>query len=163
MGSMPAIEDLNTPRHFTRSSVKPRLLFPHATRPRGKTGDTTDEEAVTDIEYPHEHQEKEPQAKDVVTPAKKRYYATPPTTVRATRTMSKHVSLPSSPAEGDTTVKSPFTVRRATRTSPNEKLQRSRPGTTAGVGASPVGQDTRKRDAVSPVADAQGGSKRQKT
>ena len=153
LGGLPAVHDPDTPRHFTRSSVKPRLLFPHASRPHGKTGDTTDEEAVTDIEYPPELQEAEPANKEVATPAKKRYYATPPTTAKATRTTAKHASPLSSPIKEEDGADSPFTVKRA-RTSPFDKWQRLKPS------PSSVGR-TRKRDAVSPVVDE--GSKRQKS
>lgn len=136
MSGLPAVEDTNTPRHFTRSSIKPRLLFPK----QGKTGDTTDEEAVTDIEYPQG-------SKGAETPAKKRVYVTPPTTARTTRT--KQLSLPSSPAEAE--AKSPFSVKRAKK-SAFDAWQRSKPG---------AASRTRKRDAESPVKDE--GSKRQKS
>ena len=157
LAGLPAVNDPNTTRHFTRSSVKPRFLFPTSSKARGKTGDTTDEEAITDIEYPEElRAETESKDKEVKTPAKNRFYATPPTTARATRTTAKRISPPSSPIEGEAEIDSPFTVKRAKK-SPFESWQRSKPGSSS---ASASGRATRKRDAESPIPE--GGPKRQK-
>ena len=154
LGGLPFVNDPDTPRHFTRSSVKPRFLFPASSKTPGRTGDTTDEEAVTDIEYPEElGAGAESKDKDLITPAKNRFYATPPTTARTTRTTAKRVSPPSSPVEIGSETDSPFTVKRAKK-SPFDGWQRSKPGSTS------TRTTTRKRDAESPIPDE--GSKRQK-
>ena len=153
MGGLPSVNDPNTPRHFTRSSVKPRFLFPPTSKVPGKTGDTTDEEAVTDIEYPQELQGSEAKEKDFNTPAKNRCYVTPPTTGKASRTTGKRISPPSSPPEAPPETDSPFTVRRATRGA-FDGWQSLKPGSaSAGTG--------RKRNAQSPEPTQ--GPKRQRS
>jgi hypothetical protein len=71
---------------FTRSSIKPRLLFPsEGQRREREEGHEADEEALTDIEMP--------KPADSVTPTKQRFQlVTPPTTVKAKRTTAKGVS-----------------------------------------------------------------------
>ena len=155
MVGLPFVDDPGTPRHFTRSSVKPRFLFPQPSKTPAKTGDTTDEEAITDTDYPQELDGATSHTKDsVTTPAKQRFYATPPTTARTTRTTAKRAATPDSAPEDEETgeANSPFAVKRA-KTSPFNKWNRSKPGS-----RSPV--KGRKRDAHSPVAAE--GSKRQK-
>ncbi|KAL8793007.1 MAG: hypothetical protein Q9195_004411 [Heterodermia aff. obscurata] len=84
--------------HFTRSSVKPRLLFPTAQQQRERQ--LADEEAITDIEASHdsdmtdvateETETEEQGGTHVVTPVKTSFTpATPPTTVHATRAATK--------------------------------------------------------------------------
>lgn len=85
------LDQFETPRHFTRSSVKPRLLFPSASK---EVSSLTDEEAPTDIE---DQVASEP---EVDTPSKPRFApATPPDTNRAKRTVKK--PMDNSPAVGD--------------------------------------------------------------
>ncbi|KAK3679281.1 hypothetical protein LTR78_000842 [Recurvomyces mirabilis] len=76
-------------RPLTRSSIKPRLLFPNEDeiRAREQSADEVDEEAMTDIEMSdsHDHVQNRPVGQ---TPTRGRFGgkpATPPTTGRATR------------------------------------------------------------------------------
>lgn len=96
--SSPAAESLPTSTsHFTRSSVKPRLLFPTAQQQLERQ--LADEEATTDIEASHdsdmtdivtEEAEGEEQGARLVTPVKTSFTpATPPTTGHATRAATK--------------------------------------------------------------------------
>ena len=119
---MPLVEDgPDTPRHFLRSSVKPRFLFP------AKNDSTeADEEAITDIEEV---------AKDPATPVKPGFQmpASPPTTVRATRSTAKGDIPHETDKEGDKVeVKSPFTLKKASkRSSPFDGWQRTKGAATA--------------------------------
>jgi hypothetical protein len=82
-------------RPFTRSSIKPRLLFQK--EERREAAEEADEEALTDIEMPHPSPTKKRGAKamsspaaeeeaDVVTPVKNQFQATtPPSTGRPSR------------------------------------------------------------------------------
>lgn len=75
---------VSTTKPFTRSSIKPRLLFPsEEQRHAREEADEADEEAVTDIDMP--------KPADVVTPTKLRHFhlTTPPTTARSRRTAPK--------------------------------------------------------------------------
>jgi hypothetical protein len=69
-------------RRFTRSSVKPRLLFPNEEQRRAReAAEEADEEAVTDIDMPHPKPEPES-----TTPVKEHFQpTTPPSTGRAKR------------------------------------------------------------------------------
>ena len=104
MGGLPEVEE-TSPRRFTRSSVKPRVLFPTTKEPQDgapAATNTTDEEALTDIETPHVTASaylKYESPPAVSTPAKKTPFlpATPPSTVRATRSTARNASLGSSP------------------------------------------------------------------
>lgn len=89
-------------RPLTRSSIKPRLLFPSAEQTRAKqsrTHTTDDEEADTDIEETHLSCTPMDQMDEIIsTPKAPRFGpVSPPTTTRATR--SKKVDMSSSPAE----------------------------------------------------------------
>lgn len=75
-------------RPLTRSSIKPRLLFPTQKQQQEReTADLDDEEATTDIEDPEDH---------VTTPVKQTVFspATPPTTGHATRSSTKRAPEP---------------------------------------------------------------------
>lgn len=135
------------PRRFTRSSVKPRFLFPDA---YGKHGNSTDEEAVTDIEEPQTREVEieeptESKGKVAATPSKQKYYATPPTTARTTRATVKRTTQDQAEEEDDLPA-SLFTVRKAKRGSPFDGWSRTK------AGESSIGQ-TRKRDAESPLLE----------
>lgn len=91
---------------FTRSSIKPRLLFPsEEQRHAREEAEEADEEAVTDIEMP--------KPADAVTPTKLRHFhlTTPPTSVRSRRTAPKEPAeelVPGNVAHlGDDLVQSP--------------------------------------------------------
>ncbi|KAL9632608.1 MAG: hypothetical protein Q9164_005215 [Protoblastenia rupestris] len=79
-------EETSTLRPLTRSSLKPRLLFPTAQQRAERDAAALEaEEAPTDIEDHHMTQPEE-----VVTPVKKSFTpATPPTTGHATRSSTK--------------------------------------------------------------------------
>ncbi|QDS75535.1 hypothetical protein FKW77_005356 [Venturia effusa] len=71
-------------KRFTRSSIKPRLLFPSEEQKRAReAAEEADEEAVTDIEVP--------QPKAAVTPVKQQFHPnTPPSTNRSKRSNAEH-------------------------------------------------------------------------
>lgn len=114
-GGLESAVESPTKRHFTRSSIKPRLLFPTADSDEPKELDE-DEEAATDIE---DHvlagleADKPETPADLVdetpgTPAAPRYApASPPTTVRTTRFSNKKSAEPT-PKPKQPTKRSPF-------------------------------------------------------
>lgn len=115
MTGVPQPRGVTPPPRFTRTSYKPRTLFPEA----HKKGDTTDEEAITDIEHPEKHGIDKSIAKLAGTPTKKRFYATPPTTARTTRSTAKRpVGGGDTTSEPDKLSTSLFTVIKGKRTSP---------------------------------------------
>lgn len=120
-------------RRLTRSSIKPRLLFPTQEKKKEISHDTDEEEAATDIEdhanptivepvtEPEEEQTQtpqEPQEKtEPDTPAAPRFApASPPASARATR-VSKRLLADETP------------IKRATRRSPFDSWRRSKTGT----------------------------------
>ncbi|KAI1842017.1 hypothetical protein JX265_001325 [Neoarthrinium moseri] len=137
------------PRRTTRSSIKPRLLFPPAEKLR-QSHNTDDEEAATDIEdhimnptvqLEEEQVDTPVEQKAPDTPAAPRFApASPPTTGRATRVSQKP------PAE-HTPVKRPSKAR-----SPFDSWRRAKSGT------APHGQ---KREAEAALPN-EGASKRQR-
>ncbi|KAG0649781.1 hypothetical protein D0Z07_3513 [Hyphodiscus hymeniophilus] len=118
----------NLRRPLTRSSIKPRLLFPtpHQTEAKEKRSEVTEdeEEAITDIEEPHGMEVDE----DVATPKPARFApvapATPPTTVRTLR--SKKVDMDSLDSEDESVVASPTHIDsgRGARISPYDNFPR---------------------------------------
>jgi hypothetical protein len=115
--------ELSKPRHFTRSSIKPRLLFP----PKQKAqSHNDDEEAVTDIEEHALPTSSTTESSAVETPIEKsapgtpaapRFApASPPTTGRTTR-VSKRLSPEEapSPAKRPTKSRSPFDTWRRSK------------------------------------------------
>lgn len=71
-------------KRFTRSTIKPRLLFPSEEQKRAReAAEEADEEAVTDIEVP--------QPKTAITPVKQQFHpTTPPSTGRSKRSSAEH-------------------------------------------------------------------------
>lgn len=137
----------NLRRPLTRSSIKPRLLFPTAEQSRAREArshNTEDEEADTDIEEPMGGVSTPFDQVDEVTstPKAPRFGpVTPPTTARTTR--SKKVEIPSSPAgrpasDDESVPTSPTTRSHRTassKVSPFDQWQRVKP-----VKASPKGK-----------------------
>ena len=127
----------NSPRskHFTRSSIKPRLLFPSAKIEEPEV-DNTDEEAITDIEERHpEHggitelapdTEEEP----LVTPVKVSFTpSTPPTTGHATRASTRRAATGNSPSAPEPVeMRATVTVQKGRRSSPFDGWKRVKPG-----------------------------------
>lgn len=102
------LNSLDSPRHFTRSSVRPRMLWPDASRAASESQKARaikaqhnldiDLEADTDIEDPDVHKmvstadqsSDEAAEQAAVTPVKLTFApASPPSTVRATRASKK--------------------------------------------------------------------------
>lgn len=84
-------------RPFTRSSIKPRLLFPNENqgRERELAADEADEEALTDIEVPVPSPagKRNGKADEAITPVKQNFRpATPPSTERVKRGRKKDVN-----------------------------------------------------------------------
>lgn len=112
------------PRRITRSSMKPRLLFPREEKPKLNL-ETDDEEAATDIEDHVLTDEVEPETSKLEvetpeemagpdTPSAPRFApASPPSTAQATR-VSKRLIADDTPA------------KRATRRSPFDAWRRSK-------------------------------------
>jgi hypothetical protein len=130
---------VETPRrHFTRSSIKPRLLFPTAMADESKL-ENSDEEAPTDIE---DHvlagldAEKPETPVDLVeeapgTPKAPRHApASPPTTARTTRFGSKKA-----------TESSPMKPKAATKGSPFDSWRRTKAGAQSTGGHKRSGED----------------------
>lgn len=88
---------------LTRSSIKPRLLFPTAQQVKAREmrsqATEDEEEAITDIEEPNSLSTPKGQMDNLVTTPKAPKFApvSPPTTSRATR--SKQMDMTSSPPE----------------------------------------------------------------
>ncbi|KAL2062943.1 hypothetical protein VTL71DRAFT_6015 [Oculimacula yallundae] len=151
---------INLRRPLTRSSIKPRLLFPSAEQSRTRetrAHNTEDEEADTDIEEPMDSASTPfDQIFDLTaTPKAPRFGpVTPPTTVRATR--SKKVEVFSSPAgptsDDEAAPSSPMlrSHRSAGKVSPFDSWQRVKPvNPTASKGkkreGEPLGRDNEKK------------------
>lgn len=139
--------------HFTRSSVKPRLLFPTAQQQRERQ--LADEEAITDIEASHDSEmtdvateetetEEQGGTQEVTTPVKTSFTpATPPTTVHATRAATKK-GAEASPLDSE-----PVEVKKkGGRRSPFDGWARRKAGTSSG-------------NAPTTAAAGKGGRKRQ--
>ena len=133
------LSQLGTPRHFTRSSVKPRLLFPSAASQQQQAS-TSDEEAPTDIEDALTEPEIETPIKTSFMPA------TPPDTNRAKRTSSR-AALNSSPATDDVGSHAQLVVKRTHRPSPFMSWQRTKAGQSAGAkGKKRGGEDLERHE-----------------
>lgn len=89
-------------RRFTRSTIKPRLLFPSEEQRRAReAAEEADEEAVTDIEVP--------QPKAAVTPVKQQLHpTTPPSTGRSKRGSAEHEEIDTTAASKATKKMSAF-------------------------------------------------------
>lgn len=98
-------------RPLTRSSIKPRLLFPSPQQVKAKEKiahlSEDDEEAVTDIE---EHGVSTPAEDAIISTPKATKFApaSPPTTVRATRSKDVEMSSPTGPTSGDRSRRSTY-------------------------------------------------------
>lgn len=130
----------NLRRPLTRSSIKPRLLFPTAEQSRARetrSHNTEDEEADTDIEdgvaTPFDQTDK-----FAATPKAPRFGpVTPPTTTRATRSKKVEVySSPAGPTSDDEFVSTSPMLRNhrtaSTKVSPFDQWQRVKPVSTKG-------------------------------
>ncbi|TKA77365.1 hypothetical protein B0A49_01504 [Cryomyces minteri] len=143
-------------RPFTRSTIKPRLLFPseeQLSARNGKDQVVDDEEAETDIEYPElqpvtvvsandggksqsnlpktdsniHDSPRETMQKLVTTPTKRKFcFATPPTTTRTTRSGTKS-AVESSPLAPEP-VERPQPQKRGKKSSPFDAWQRTKAG-----------------------------------
>ena len=119
----------NLRRPLTRSSIKPRLLFPtaHQTEVKEKRPQVTEdeEEAITDIEEPHDSLEAK-----VATPKHARFApvapATPPTTARTLR--SKKIDMDPLNSEDESMVASPTHIDsgKGARVSPFDQFPRTK-------------------------------------
>ena len=146
--------------HFTRSSVKPRLLFPTAQQQRER--ELADEEAITDIEASHdsdmtdiateETEVEEPEK--VVTPIKPSFTpATPPTTVHATRAATKK-AVEASPLDKETVE---AVVKQSGQRSPFDGWARRKAGTAAGSTGAAVKGRKRRGESLEKGDDSDGG------
>lgn len=148
----------STMRPLTRSSIKPRLLFPTKQQTRERTASTIDdEEAPTDIEDPQDHEMTDPEDDEqVTTPVKASIFSptTPPTTGHATRAATKKAALdsPSDPPEQVETV--PY-ERRGKKVSPFDGWARTKSGT-SGVG----GKGKKREGEAMEKAEGVAGSKK---
>jgi len=148
-----------TPSHFTRSSIKPRLLFPTAQQQRER--ELADEEATTDIEQQADDSEMTDIATDeteieepVVTPVKTTFTpASPPETGHATRSATKKAGLGNSPfsAEADGGVK----VKKGRR-SPFDGWARRKAGASASSASTGKGKK-RQGELIEKGDEADGG------
>jgi hypothetical protein len=127
-------------RPFTRSSIKPRLLFPTAAQRQERGMAANDEEeAMTDIEdlppLPNDSEMTdlgpETEEEALITPVNQSFPApaTPPTTGHATRAATKTAELCGSSPVGPETVYAPEPVqrRRVKKRSPFDAWQRIKP------------------------------------
>ncbi|KAL1971198.1 hypothetical protein VTN77DRAFT_150 [Rasamsonia byssochlamydoides] len=128
-------------RPLTRSSIKPRVLFPHAHKPQ--TGDapstTADEEAATDIEDNAEDDENEEAANHMVDVDMDQSNVTPP--VKST------VTTPASPGATGRSLRS-----RSGRATEHQNGTPSGPETKKGKRISPFDGWMRKKQTPSPAA-----------
>lgn len=120
---------------LTRSSIKPRLLFPKKQQIHERTDSTADdEEAPTDIEELQDHEMTDPEdEKQVTTPVKASLFCTPPTTGHATRAATKKAAL-DSPSDCPEPLEAVPYERRGKKLSPFDGWARTKPGTGGGVG-----------------------------
>ena len=122
----------STIRPLTRSSIKPRLLFPSKQQIRERTESAIeDEEAPTDIEDPQDSEMTNPEEeKEATTPNKASIFSptTPPTTGHATRAATKKAAL-DSPSEPPEPVEAVPFERRGKKVSPFDGWARTKAGT----------------------------------
>ena len=155
-------------RPFTRSSIKPRLLFPTEEQRRARQAalDNPDEEAITDIEEPHALDSEmtdiapETEEETLVTPVKPTFSpASPPTTGRTTRAATRKAALDSSPLVGPEPVEVPrFAVKKGKKTSPFDGWQRTKSGGGGGGKGTSTGKG-KKREGEAMERDMDGGKK----
>ncbi|KAI9724415.1 MAG: hypothetical protein M1812_000483 [Candelaria pacifica] len=134
-------------RPFTRSSIKPRLLWPTEEQRKAREPKPVevDEEALTDIEghtpdSAHEAADQtldgpETKNKRLVTPTKTIFTpASPPTTGRATRASTRKLAPDSSLGEPESEEPTARATKRVKPSSPFDGWQRTKPGAAAGKG-----------------------------
>jgi hypothetical protein len=128
-------------RPLTRSSIKPRLLFPTEDQIREReeaAADDVDEDAVTDIEMPNASSPPKDKGKahEMQTPTKTRFKpVTPPTTARVTRTKKAAVAQPTPIPEEEEDEPEPISLgtddtfpAKKTSKSPFDSWQRTKAG-----------------------------------
>ena len=124
-------------RPLTRSSIKPRLLFPPKEPDHERPVLTIDdEEALTDIEDPQDHEMTDPEdEKEIATPVNALIFSppTPPTTGHATRAAMKKAVSDSPPDLPDPVEAVPY-ERRGKKLSPFDGWARTKAGTSGGGG-----------------------------
>ena len=129
--------DTSAMRPLTRSSIKPRLLFPTKQQIHERTASIVDdEEAPTDIEYPQDHEVTDPEdEKEVITPVKASIFSppTPPTTGHATRAATKKPAS-DSPSDPPEPVRAVPYEGREKKVSPFDGWARTKAGTSGGGG-----------------------------
>ena len=136
--AVPTAQGSTGHRPLTRSSIKPRLLFPTTPQTETEHPDIgiTDEEAITDIEDPHAHDsdltELAPDTEEeaLVTPVKLSFTPTsPPSTGRATRASTRKAALDSSPTGPEPAEAKPrFVVKHGRTASPFDNWRRTKAG-----------------------------------
>lgn len=125
---------------LTRSSIKPRLLFPTAAQKAHRTkSDLEDEEAPTDIDDPDATETEHELPPMERTPVKATFSGlvpdTPPDTGHATRSATKKAAKDGLSAPAISPVKLDFNKPlRGKRVSPFDGWARTKPGTTVGKG-----------------------------
>ena len=128
-------------RPLTRSSIKPRLLFPTPQQRAERTAAAiAEEEAPTDVE---DHTMTQPE--EIVTPVKKSFApATPPTTGHATRSTTKKAREATlSPSDmDDGTMEMPVDKRK--KISPFDGWARTKAGANGGKGRKREGEPMEK-------------------
>lgn len=143
----------STIRPLTRSSIKPRLLFPTKQQIHERTVSTIDdEEAPTDIEDPQDHELTDPEdEKPITTPIKASVFspATPPTTGHATRAVTKKAALDSPPDRPEPVQAVPY-ERRGKKVSPFDGWARTKAGMSGseGKGKKREGEAMEKNEGV---------------
>ncbi|KAK4691288.1 hypothetical protein P7C71_g5675, partial [Lecanoromycetidae sp. Uapishka_2] len=121
----------NTVR-LTRSSIKPRLLFPTARqRQEREAPNVEDEEATTEVEEPRDHEMTDHE--EVSTPIRPTAHlpSTPPATGHATRASTKKLTFDSSPLDPPEPVESMHYGSRVKKVSPFDGWARTKSGTSA--------------------------------
>ncbi|KAL9119877.1 MAG: hypothetical protein Q9187_003568 [Circinaria calcarea] len=122
-------------RPFTRSSIKPRLLFPTEAQRLARepaVSSVADEEAITDIEEAGPTQDSEmTEEEPLLTPVKPNFTpASPPTTGRVTRASKKKEIAENADrlASGPVGMPNQFRTKKGGRLSPFDGWERTKPG-----------------------------------
>lgn len=122
-------------RPLTRSSIKPRLLFPTQQQRRERdAANIDDEEVTTDIEENPDHDMTEPEQQQVTTPVKQTTFSTttPPATGHATRSFTRKAALDSSPLGPPEPVEPIPHARKGKKVSPFDGWARTKPSSANG-------------------------------
>lgn len=133
---------------LTRSTIKPRLLFPTKQQIQERTvSSIDDEEAPTDIEDLQDHVMTDPEDEEqITTPVKASVFSptTPPTTGHATRAATKKAAVESLSDLPEPVEAVPY-ERRGKKVSPFDRWARTKAGTSG------VGVGGKKRDGEAMV------------